>query len=301
MEPFNLAALLGETDPDEQKQILKEFVDSMPAFSPATAKILQLASKLNSQPAEIVSAIRLDPVLTGKVLQLVNSAYFSLAQKITSLNRAVVYLGINTIKNLALSTAVMQAFDTKDKELANLIRPAWYHSLATAVCTKSLARAAGVDPKMLEEYFILGLLHDVGKIILMQAFHGKTPHDGKMSLAEERKKYGVDHCKVSADTLTRWKFSDELVVAIGSYYAPPPGNKLAHFLHVADAMTYRLALNGDPNAAPEARPIVANAFETIGLSEEKVLAELATAPDQIQKAEVFLNIAGSKERVVEKE
>ena len=121
---------------DSQKAVLKKHVESMPAFSPATAKIITLANKLNTPPAEIVAAIRLDPVLTGKVLQLVNSAYFSLAQRVTSLNRAVVYLGINTIKNLALSTAVMQAFDTKNKELADLIRPAWRHSLAAAVCAK---------------------------------------------------------------------------------------------------------------------------------------------------------------------
>jgi HD-like signal output (HDOD) protein len=300
MEPFNLAALLGETDLDEQKAVLKRFVDSMPAFSPATAKILKLAARIDSQPAEIVAAIRMDPILTGKVLQLVNSAYFSLAQKVTSLNRAVVYLGINTIKNLALSTAVMQAFETKNKELAELIRPAWYHSLATAVCTKNLARAASVDPKILEEYFILGLLHDVGKIILMQAFHGRTPHNGSLTLGEEKKKYGVDRSQVSVDTLTRWKFSDDLVQAIGVMYNPPAGNKMSNLLHVGDAMSYRLGLNGNAEAK-EQRPIVATAFSAIGLSEEQVHAALADAPEQIQKAEVFLNIAGSKERVVEKE
>lgn len=300
MQPFDLSALLPP-DHDQQKQTLKKYVDSMPTFSPATAKILQLANQLNAQPAEIVAAIRLDPVLTGKVLQLVNSAYFSLAQKITSLNRAVVYLGINTIKNLALSTAVMQAFETKNQELAKLIRPSWYHSLATAVCAKNLARAAGEDSKLLEEYFIAGLLHDVGKIIFIQAFHGtRTPHDGTLTRVAERERYGLDHVQVTANTLSRWKFSDELVAGVATYANPPPQNRLASLLHVADALTYQLGLNGEP-AESASHPILPGAYATMGLTEEKARAELASAPDQIQKAEIFLNIAGSKEKVVEQE
>jgi len=283
---------------DSQKATLKKYVESMPAFSPATVKIIALANRMNTPPAEIVAAIRLDPVLTGKVLQLVNSAYFELAQRVTSLNRAVVYLGINTIKNLALSTAVMQTFETKNGELANLIRPAWRHSLAAAVSAKCLAQAAGVDPKTLEEYFIAGLLHDVGKIILMQAFYGTLPHDGNLSLTAERERYGIDHSQLAADTLKRWKFSDDLVQAIGTLYNPAPDNRMANFLHLADAMTYRLELNGQPGGTYNILP---GAYAAIGLSEEKVLFGLASAPDQIQKAEVFLNIASSTEKVVEKE
>jgi putative nucleotidyltransferase with HDIG domain len=288
-----------EPSHDAQKLALKKHVDSMPAFSPATVKVVSLASRLNTSPAEIVAAIRLDPVLTGKVLQLVNSAYFELAQRVTSLNRAVVYLGINTIKNLALSTAVMQAFESKNNTLANLIRPAWRHSLATAVSAKLLAVASGADPKQLEEYFIAGLLHDVGKIILMQAFHETLPHDGKLSVAAERERYGIDHCQLGADTLRRWKFSDDLVQAVGTFYNPAPTNRMANFIHLANAMTYRLDLNGPEGGGDFT--ILPGAYAAIGLTEEKCLFGLAPAEDQIKKAEVFLNIASSSERVVETE
>lgn len=284
----------------QQSYILKKFVDSMPAFSPATAKILQLANQMNTPANEIVAAIRLDPVLTGKVLQLVNSAYFSLAQKITSLNRALVYLGINTIKNLALSTAVMEAFETKNQDLSKMISPTWRHSLATAVCAKNIAAAAKVPANGLEEYFIAGLLHDIGQIVMIQAFFTTTPHNGKLTLAEEKQIYGVTHSEVGTDTLTKWKFNPELIGAIGGYHNPPADNRLAHFLHIADAMTYRLGLNGvevDP-AAP-VRQVQKESYDVVGLSEETVMAELKNAAEQIEKAEIFLNIASSKEKVVE--
>jgi HD-like signal output (HDOD) protein len=284
---------------DQHQMILKKYVDGMPTFSPATAKIIQLSNQLNASANELVAAIRMDPVLTGRVLQLVNSAYFSLAQKVTSLNRALVYLGINTIKNLALSTAVMEAFDSKNQQLKELIAPTWRHSLATAVCAKNLARATQVPANALEEYFIAGLLHKIGQIVMIQAFHSTTPHNGQISLAEEKAIYGMNHSEVGADTLRKWKFSEDLVAAVGSYHNPQPGQKLSSFLHVADGMTYRLGLNGHGSEPDPARVIAPAAFESIGLTEEKVLAELADATDQIEKAEIFLNIASSKEKVVE--
>ncbi len=277
---------------ENERQILKRYVDGMPTFSPATAKIVQLSNNLNAPAAEIVAAIRLDPVLTGKVLQLVNSAYFSLAQKVTSLNRALVYLGINTIKNLALSSAVMDAVDVKNQELAELIKPTWKHSLATAVCAKGIAKAAHVPPTHVEEFFIAGLLHKLGQIILIQAFHSTNPHNGKLTIEEERARYGLDHSMVGAETLRRWKFADDLVDGISAYHTPQKGNPLSCFIHVADAMTYQLKLNGEPTAGEHPSPAIApEAWETIGLSEAQVVNELRSAPEQIEKAEIFLNIS----------
>jgi putative nucleotidyltransferase with HDIG domain len=273
----------------------------MPTFSPATAKIIQLSNQLNASANELVAAIRLDPVLTGRVLQLVNSAYFSLAQKVTSLNRALVYLGINTIKNLALSTAVMEAFENKNRELKDLIAPTWRHSLATAVCAKNLARVTGVPANALEEYFIAGLLHDIGKIVMIQAFHSTQPHNGLLSLAQEMELYGSNHGEVGGDTLRKWKFPEELISAINSYHHPKPENRLANFLHIADYMTYKLALNGPllDQVAPPTN-LCPTALPALNLTEEAVIAELSNAAEQIEKAEIFLNIASSKEKVVER-
>ncbi len=286
----------------QYKMILEKYVDSMPTFSPATAKIIQLANQLNTPANEIVAAIRMDPILTGRVLQLVNSAYFSLATKVTGLNRALVYLGINTIKNLALSTAVMEAFSTKDKQLADLIAPAWRHSLATAVCAKGIAKAANAPSNTLEEYFISGLLHDVGEIVMMQAFFSTTPHDGHLSEEEEKEIYGVDHSEVGSDVLKRWKFPQELVTAIECAHKPRRESRLSHILHVADAMTHRLMLNGDePHPFELSRQIEEESYQVIGITKEKIEEQLEGAPEEIEKAEIFLNIGSSKEKVVEQE
>lgn len=293
-------------DHGRELAIINNYVDRMPTFSPATAKIIQLTNNLNASANEIMVAIRLDPILTGKVLQLVNSAYFSLAQKVTNLNRALVYLGINTIRNLALSTAVLQTLDMQNKELAEVVRPAWRHSLATAVCSKMIAKVANVPKNNIEEYFIAGLLHDIGKIVLIQAFYRSIRYESGISPAEERFRYGVNHNELGASILKKWRFSDDLVDAVGAHHSPKRENKISYFLHVADAMTYQLGLNaGGDGKAPEKAVVVPllaeDAWTVLGVSEEAVKAELQSAEEQIEKAEIFLNITSSKEKVVEKE
>jgi putative nucleotidyltransferase with HDIG domain len=280
--------------------ILTKYVEKMPTFSPASTKILQLANNLNASPNEIVAAIRLDPVLTGKVLQLVNSAYFSLAQKVTSLNRALVYLGINTIKNLALSTAVMQTFDSQNKEVAEKMQPEWHHALAAAVCCKTIAKSTGIGANLLEEYFIAGLLHDIGRMIFLQALFETHPTTTRLSETEETALYGMNHSAFGQSILEKWKFSQDLAEAIGTHHNPNPDNKTSYFLHAADVMTYRLGLNTDGKVSPpEERPLAEDTWQVLGVSEEKILTDLKSANEQIEKAEVFLNVSRSKERVAE--
>ena len=91
----------------ELSKKLATAVDGMPAFPKSVQKILELTRDVNSTPNDLVQVIDKDPVVTVKVLRVVNSAYYSLPKQITSINHAVVYLGFNTIKNLALSIAAI--------------------------------------------------------------------------------------------------------------------------------------------------------------------------------------------------
>lgn len=285
---------------DDFENILREYVEKMPTFSPARAKIIQLANLLNPPPHEIISAIRLDPVLTGRVLQLANSAYFSLAQRVTNLNRALVYLGINTIKNLALSTAVMEVFDTPNTAMKELVKPTWNHSLATAICAKALAKLTGVPPLEVEEFFIMGLLHDLGKITMMQAFYKDRPHNGQLSEEEEMNYYGLTHSQVGANTLKKWNFSDDMVQAVRNYHRPNSDHKQTHLLHVADGLTFQLQLNSEVGANSNRNgDISEKSWDILKIKKEDALRELSSAKDQIAKAEIFLNIGTSKDIIKE--
>src|SRR5450830_1661659 len=137
-------------------------VDGMPAFPKSVQQILELTRNVNCTPKDLVQVIDKDPVITVKILRVVNSAFYSLPKQITSINHAVVYLGFNTIKNLALTVAAVGILPQRNA--ANFdVSQYLLHSLSTAVIAKKLAvQLDDADPM---DCFIGGLLHDFGKVV----------------------------------------------------------------------------------------------------------------------------------------
>ncbi|MDR0496536.1 MAG: HDOD domain-containing protein, partial [Treponema sp.] len=85
---------------------LKDFIKNMPSLPTSVTKVMEICNNPQTSPADLNQVISLDPVLMGRVLKLINSAYYGLGQQVKSLARAIIMLGMNTVKNLALSSAV---------------------------------------------------------------------------------------------------------------------------------------------------------------------------------------------------
>src|SRR6056297_4138809 len=96
-----------EMEREQNLQKVALYIQRMPSLPTSVAKVMELSNDPNVSPADLNQVISLDPVLMGKVMKLINSAYYGLQQRITSLVRAIIMLGINTVKNLALSTAIL--------------------------------------------------------------------------------------------------------------------------------------------------------------------------------------------------
>ena len=94
---MNAAPLTNE----QRFKLVQRYIDKMPSLSTTVTKVLEICNKPNTSPNDLNRVISLDPVLTGQVLKLINSAYYSLPNQITSLTRAIIMLGLNTVKNLA--------------------------------------------------------------------------------------------------------------------------------------------------------------------------------------------------------
>jgi len=137
-------------------------------LSPAVEKILSLCNESSVAPKDLLDIIRTDPVLTLKILRLVNSAYFSLNNKVTSLNRALILLGFNTIKNIALSTDLVKVTEGSPYNKHFNYQQLWEHMVSVGATGRFIARATGRPRKNLEEYFIAGLTHDIGDFLLMR-------------------------------------------------------------------------------------------------------------------------------------
>ncbi|MDR2784737.1 MAG: HDOD domain-containing protein [Treponema sp.] len=144
---------------------VEKYIKDMPSFSTTVAKALEICNNPQSSPADLNRVISLDPVLAAKVLRLTNSAYDRLAHPVTNLVRAIIMVGINTVKNMALSTAILVNPATKDSTGLSM-DGFWRHSICTGIAAKLIAKKRNIADTQLEKYYIAGLLHDIGKIPL---------------------------------------------------------------------------------------------------------------------------------------
>lgn len=146
------------------KPILEKLND-IPTLPAVATKVTELINNPNSSSGEIAEVLKKDQVLTAKVLKLINSPYYSIPGEVTDVKRALAYLGFNTLAQLVLSVSVITAFQGKHAGKFSM-RNFWQHALGTAVASEIIAKKIGY-PKP-EECFTCGLLHDIGKIVLLK-------------------------------------------------------------------------------------------------------------------------------------
>jgi putative nucleotidyltransferase with HDIG domain len=202
----------------ELSQKLSLAVDGMPAFPKSVQRILELTRDVNSSPKDLVDVIDKDPVVTVKILKVVNSAYYSLPKKITSIGHSVVYLGFNTIKNLALSIAAIGMMPKANASGFD-VQQYLLHSLSTAGLARRLAvKLDDADPM---DCFIAGLLHDFGKVVFAQfmpqefrAALARCQQNSSSLHAALRDIVGTDHTVVGAMLVEKWRFAPRLIETI---------------------------------------------------------------------------------------
>lgn len=230
--------------PINHDQLIK-MVDKIPTFQESVHRILALTASPDCSAKDLVQVIEHDPILTIKVLKLVNSAYFGLSQEVTSVNHSVVYVGINTIKNVAISVATTGALPKTNSAGLDMNR-FWQHSLAVGVIAKLLAEHKGVGRNEQANYFVGGLLHDIGKVL----FAHFIPSDYQQVLLKadsenlplyqaEKAILGFDHSEIGAMVAEKWQLPADLVSSIKNH----------HHLEIDDKTPLSLAIYAANQAA----------------------------------------------------
>ncbi len=204
-----------------QREQIEKVIQKMPSLSTTVGKVLEICSRTDASPNELNKVISLDPVLTGQVLKLINSAYYSLVTQVTSLTRAITMLGLNTVKNMALSTAIIKTVASTKKSRVLPTKKFWAHSISVGVCAKLLAQAKEVPIMEREEYFISGLLHDLGKVPFGDEYSEVLNHvrEHQVPLIEaERELMGIDHQETGLMIAEKWKLNEAITACIGYHH-----------------------------------------------------------------------------------
>jgi len=290
---------MDRQDPLIQK--IQGYIDRMPSLSTTVSKVLEVCNSPKTSANDLNRVISLDPVLTGHVLKLINSAYYSLPNQISSLARAIIMLGLNTVKNLALSTAVIGALGKKASFTSLPMDAFWAHSICVGVTAKALAGLRNVPNSAREEYFVAGMLHDLGKIPLNNCFsenYGQalqlTALEQGPLLRAEQLLVGVDHGVAGRLIGEKWRLSAAIIEALAFHHTPEQASAehrdLVASVSLANlyANIYEMGSAGD--IYPESAFLM-NILELIGLKWVDLQPLQEVVRSEIDKAQVFLNLA----------
>jgi len=277
---------------------ISSMLENIPTFSQSVIRILELTADIDSSAKDLVRQVAHDPILTAKVLKLVNSAYFGLSRKVDSIQQSVVYVGINTIKSLAISVAAMGSLPQTNKAGLDM-GDFWLHSLVTAVTAKLLAQRVGVSRTEISGFFIAGLLHDMGQLIFSheqpEAYRGvleEAKETQRLLPDIEQEVFGLNHAALGALLAEKWQLPASMVEAIRHHHNLEqlgPEQILNRVVFVANLTTKfivedekQISMRGDIPDFIE--PWLSTPFEEIADS-------LPNFEEEIDSAKVFIQLS----------
>jgi putative nucleotidyltransferase with HDIG domain len=240
-------------------------------------------------------------VLAGQVLRLINSAYYSLGHPVSSLTRAIVMLGVNTVKNLVLSFAILGQLRNTQSFRALSAEKFWAHSLSVGVIAKCLAMARGISLSKQEEFFVCGLLHDLGKIPLNYQFPDEyyqtldlAKRSGWPMAHAESVVFGIDHSAVGGIIAKKWRLSRSFIEVLECHHqpdkSPPELQQLVFIIALADIYSQLLDI-GSCEATPNGTAFAEYLLERVGVDWPTLYDLRDTVFDEIEKAKIYLEIS----------
>ncbi|HDS29770.1 MAG TPA: HDOD domain-containing protein [Firmicutes bacterium] len=205
-------------------------MESLPSVPEHYKELLAELEKPDCSIKVIEQIVSKDMGMSAKLLQLVNSAFFGIGKSVSDPARAVVLLGLDTVKRLALMTHVFSQFQG-DSVPGFKTDDLWDHSILSAGLAKRIAILEQADEKTSEESFIAGLLHDVGKLVLAfkvsedyRLVYRKLSENGTDFNEIEKSVLGATHAEVGAYLLGLWGLSDSMVEAVAYHHSPQKGS-----------------------------------------------------------------------------
>jgi HD-like signal output (HDOD) protein len=221
----------------------------LPSLPSLYREVVEEVNSRDGSLARVGEIISKDVGMSAKLLKLVNSAFFGLPAPVSSTVRAVSLLGLETIKTLILTIKIFSQFHgtgSPHYSISSLLD----HSISTGILARSVAAQEDLAQDSIDEAFMAGLLHDMGKLILLDKLPLKCReiagvlNSGARQLWEaEQKVLGTSHAQVGAYLMGIWGFSESIVEAIAFHHCPGKCSNgsfgLLSVVHLANAFAHR--------------------------------------------------------------
>ena len=256
--------------------------------------LTQLLGDEKTTVKNLEEVIKLDPTLILRVLRLVNSSYYGLIPKVESVYDAVVYLGMENIRNMIVVEALKDIY--RQEAIGDVFsrKKLWFHSAAVSICCQMLSeRMFGIKG---EDAFLCGILHDIGLIVEDQVMSEQFIHmcyafqKGKKSIIDcETELIGTTHCSVGYHLAKEWKLPVEVQDGIRYHHKLQERivpNSIAGILQLSEYLAIQMEYSAMPDMeAILSSPLRAHIQEN--LNEYKIL--LKDLPDEIERAKEIYN------------
>ncbi len=211
MKPANIQHLVSQ-------------IHSFPPLPAVVNKILQLTNDPESSVEDLMEVIRMDPAMASAILKIANSVFYGIIGGVSTLQHALTVLGFAEIQNIILSKAIFNSF--KEFRKSSEIKVFWKHSFNCGIAAKHLITQAGFK-KENNEFFVAGLIHDIGKLIIHLIYSDQHPEmnfiSGERLMDSEKSEVAhldLSHSQVGQVLLNSWIFPQTLVNAVGFHHNP---------------------------------------------------------------------------------
>ncbi|MEM9388012.1 MAG: HDOD domain-containing protein [Pseudomonadota bacterium] len=196
---------------------------SVPALPRTHGELMGELQEEEPNLSLIAQVIADDPAMSAKLLQLINSPYFGVREEVASIKQAVLLLGLQTLRDLAISHALFQAFGGRVD--SGSLERLWREGHVVAALVDRLSRHLELDEAVRGELRLAAFVHDIGRLALLavdaEGYADLTTLHGEALVSAERERYGMDHAAAGAYVLDLWGLPESLVQAVYHHHRPP--------------------------------------------------------------------------------
>ncbi|MGA2297635.1 MAG: HDOD domain-containing protein, partial [FCB group bacterium] len=224
---------------DIQEMVNK--VEDFPTLPTIYTSLLDVMANTRTTVQDVANVITRDQASSTKILKIVNSSLYGMQTNVETITEAIFYIGFNEVKNIVMTLSVLDLFeDVKSLMNFNVVE-LWKHSIAVGVITRNLGKSIG--EKDVENYFLAGVLHDIGKLFFLKNYNDeyydviREVSEHKISISEaEEMVFGMTHCTVGHLLSEKWKLPATLKFSILNHQTGTSNgktDKLVSCVHIA--------------------------------------------------------------------
>lgn len=273
---------------------IEKHIDQFPDMPPFCQNLIAYLNNPDADFKKIANMVKYDPGLTANILKFSNSYYFGVVHKVNSVHAALVRLGTKKVMELVLALSVSSRLLPCLPGYGFMAKDLLKHSIWTAVAAQELADI--LNMKQVDMIFTVGLMHDLGKLLLdpfiqMERLQfNKIFKNPKASFEqEERSILGLDHAQVGAMILEKWHLSSEIVTAVRWHHEPDKADEyqdLIYLIHLANMLALSEGI-GTGNYGLQ-YIVSAHAIKILGLKKHHIEYAASRALDKMKEIEGIL-------------